>query len=390
MSTVSVTRAALLRHRFGNQELHRATGDLASVADVAALDLGVQDTGPDGAAWALALRGAPLPTRDGWADGLALAWTLRGAPHAYRAADLDAVATATAPYSEADAAKRIFDASKPLREAGLSILDALRTVADTLRELVTEPTPKGDVSGALNRVLPEPFLRECRPCNAIHIYEQPFRLAALQAGLVLRPDTSPPVLEQVPGFDGPRYATAGGEADPRFDPIRAVLHLAPGSTQRDVTKVIDGAAADVKARWPDDVVEVRVEGEAPPRPAARRWALAGDAAALADAPEPADADEPTLRLLGPFDPYLQLQDRELLVPDEARRKDLWRVLGRPGGGVGDGGGVGTWRPRAGGKAFSVEVEPWAPLAKADRARIEAEAERLAAFRAKPLKAITVL
>ena len=38
-----------------------------------------------------------------------------------------------------------------------------------------------------------------------------------------------------------------------------------------------------------------------------------------------------MRLLGPFDPFLQARDREVVVPDPAHRKDLWRTLGRPGG-----------------------------------------------------------
>ena len=54
--------------------------------------------------------------------------------------------------------------------------------------------------------------------------------------------------------------------------------------------------------------------------------LADDAAALHRAPEATG-----VRLLGPFDLFLQGRDRELVVPDEAARKDLWRTLGRPGG-----------------------------------------------------------
>jgi len=92
----------------GAQELDRGDGR----HDAAVLDLGVQDTGPDGAAWALAIRGAAVPVED-----LALAWTLRGAPHFYRRQEIAAVATATAPWSDADAAKRIFDAARPLKAA---------------------------------------------------------------------------------------------------------------------------------------------------------------------------------------------------------------------------------------------------------------------------------
>src|SRR6185369_10866046 len=124
------------------------------------LDLGVQNTGPDGAAWALRLRGAAEPGPDG--RGLALAWTLRGAPHLYRRGDLPAVAVATAPLSEADAGKRIFDAAKPLKAAGIPALDALRTVAGLMAEIVTEPTVKGAMSSALTARVEAPHLRFCR------------------------------------------------------------------------------------------------------------------------------------------------------------------------------------------------------------------------------------
>jgi hypothetical protein len=87
-----------------------------------------------------------------------------------------------------------------------------------------------------------------------------------------------------------------------------------------------------------------------------------------------------VRLVGPYDPYLQLRDRDLLVADEARRKDLWRVLGRPGAVVADGEIVGTWRPRASGRRLTVRLKPWGPLAARDRALVREQAERLADHR----------
>ena len=79
---MSVTREKVLRYRVHAQQLDRPTRDRAP-DDAAILDHGVQDTGPDGALWALAVRGVPVSARD-WPHELALAWTLRGAPHAYR------------------------------------------------------------------------------------------------------------------------------------------------------------------------------------------------------------------------------------------------------------------------------------------------------------------
>lgn len=53
----SVTRSQVLSFLVRAQQLDRESGLLA---DTAALDLGVQDTGPDGARWALANRGVDV------------------------------------------------------------------------------------------------------------------------------------------------------------------------------------------------------------------------------------------------------------------------------------------------------------------------------------------
>ena len=71
------------------------------------------------------------------------AWTLRGAPHVYRRAEIAAVAAAIAPWSEADAAKRIFDAARPLKAAGIPVLDALDVIAAEMRDIATKPIVEG-------------------------------------------------------------------------------------------------------------------------------------------------------------------------------------------------------------------------------------------------------
>lgn len=369
----AIGRGDVLRYRFQRQELHRDAATAAGPSDVALLDHGVQDTGPDGAPWALAIRGAPGAAP----DDLALAWTLRGAPHAYRREDLAAVAMATAPLSEADAAKRIFDAVKPLKAARISALDALRTVAGHLREIVTEPMVKGQVSGRLTELLDPPFLRFCRPCDTTHIYEMPFRLASLQAGLELEPGTSPPVLRPAAGLDGPMVRQLAGGADARVDVIRNYVRFHGPARARDAAAFLDAPVRDVKAHWPDDVVEVAVDDEATGRGRPARFMLTDDCDALADT---SDQATPAVRLLGPYDPYLQLRDRELLVPDEARRKQLWPVLGRPGAIVADGDIVGTWRPRASGRKLTVRTQSWQPLSAPIGLLVEEQAERLGAHR----------
>jgi hypothetical protein len=346
---VRLTRTQVLAHRVRVQQLDREHG---TVGDTSVLDLGVQDTGGDGARWALANRGL----RDVPDDALVLLWTLRGAPHVYRRADLASVARAVQPFSDADAGKRIYDASKPLKAAGIGNLEALDTVAAEMRSLVTALTGKHEVSRLLNERMPAPYLRECRPCKAIHVYEMPFRLAALRAGLALQPGTSPPVLGPVPGF------AMADEAEPRHDVVRAVLHLLGPTTPQLVAGFLDAAVADVKQRWPADAVAVELDGQ-------RREALEADLPSLEQGPVE------TVRLLGPYDLFLQGRDRDLLVPDRERAKRLWPVLGRPGAVLVDGEVAGLWRPRQSGGRLRLQVEAWAALPDLDE-----QAQRLASAR----------
>ena len=357
-------RIQVLSYRVQTQQLDRA--EARASTDVAALDLGVQDTGVDGAGWAMRIRGTDGTT----GETLALAWTLRGAPHIYRRDELAQVAAATAPFSEADAGKRIFDAAKPLREAGIPILQALDVIGRQMRDLTRTPTVKGEVSAGLRERLDAPYLRDCAPCKAIHTYEQPFRLAALRAGLELQPGTSPPVLQRIPGWKG-----AAEDYPDRLDVIRAGLHFLGPATPKLVAGYLDAPVAAVKARWPGDVVEVDVAGE-------KRWVLEDDADAL----HVAAVDAKVVRLLAPFDLFLQARDRELLIPDADRRKALWAPLGRPGAILRGADLVGLWRARAAKGRLSVTAETWSRVA---RTALQVQAERLADHRGLALDKVDV-
>lgn len=100
-------REEALARRLAAQQLGRPTA-ARPLTDAAVFDLGVQDTGRDGASWALANRGVPVtsPAELERSPAVALAWTLRSAPHYYRRVDLPEVLVATSPMSDRDAAKR--------------------------------------------------------------------------------------------------------------------------------------------------------------------------------------------------------------------------------------------------------------------------------------------
>ena len=90
-----------------------------------------------------------------------------------------------------------------------------------------------------------------------------------------------------------------------------------------------------------------------------------------------------------MDPYLQARDRELLVPDQALRSELYRALGNPGVVLADGEVVATWRPKAAGAWLTLLVSAAAPLTPDVRARIDDEAERVAAARGARLREVVV-
>ena len=354
-------RDEALARRIAAQELDRPLAP-RPVTDAAVLDLGVQDTGRDAASWALANRGVPVesPAELHATSELALVWSLRGAPHYYRRADLRGVLDATTAYSDADARKRTLDASRPLTAAGIGMLEGLGVVAATMHEVVDRPTPKGELSAALTARLPEPYLRWCNPCQATHVYEQTFRLAVLAAGLELEPGTSPPVLHRIPGW---RRSPALG--DPERAPahlrlVDAYLRLCGPSTPAATATFLDVPPVVVKEHWPAEVPAL---------------------------PEPADT-RGLVRLLGPFDLWLQARDRDVVVPDTTRHKTLWPTIGRPGAVLVGTEVVGTWRPKAAGPRLTITVDAWDRVARADRALVEEQAERLAAHRGVTLTQVT--
>lgn len=111
-------------------------------------------------------------------------------------------------------------------------------------------------------------------------------------------------------------------------------------------------------------------------PIGNRWLLSDDETTLraaSSAPAPA-------RLLPSGDAFYLLHgaDRELLVPDAARRGHLWTSRAWPGAVMVAGEIVGAWR-----RANTVmTVEPWRELTAAEREAVEGEARSL------PLPALT--
>ena len=361
--SVTATRKQVIAYRVATQGLHR---DVQSVRDLGVLDIGVQEAMGHPAALAFAAR-LPLDVGVGPADiligpghRLALAWTLRGAPHVHHRRDLDLVGRALWPLSEADATGRLNESGPSVQRAGIAALEQFRLAVDAMRDVVTEPTAKGAASTAVTRKVPAPMRRDCRACKTKHISDSAMRSAAPAAGLEIEPGTAPPVLVPRKGVtlpDSPDLAAVAQLA------VGYLTYLGPADVG-DFAGYLEARRADVASAWPDGLAEVTVEGK-------QRWLPESQVDALRSAPAPE-----IVRLLGPFDPYLQARDRELIVPDKSVHKLLWPVLGRPGVLFVDGEVVGTWRTKTSGKKITITVDPFAPLPPRVWKQVEAEAARV--------------
>jgi hypothetical protein len=353
----------VLAYRFQAQQLDRSA---VALGDLAVFDIGVQDAATYPAELAFAARLPEPPPADAYGPGktLALTWSLRGAPYVHRRRDLDRIAAALWPLSEADAAGRLNETGPSVARAGIPALEQLALCVDAMHAVVAAPTAKGAASTAATQRIPAPLRRDCRPCGTRHISDSAMRSAALAAGLEIEPGTAPPVLLPRPKAKQartPNLAALGGLA-------AAYLALLGPAGDGDVADYLGVRRADLASAWPAGLVEVRVDGRS-------AWIPADRVEALHDATPPDG-----VRLLGPFDPYLQARDRALLVPDTAWHKPLWPVLGRPGVVLVDGEVAGVWRPRAAGAKLTLKVEAFVPLWPRAWQQLDAEAERVAQVR----------
>jgi Winged helix DNA-binding domain len=162
----------------------------------------------------------------------------------------------------------------------------------------------------------------------------------------------------------PRPEIDPGEA--RLELARRYLHVFGPTTPAAFAKWAGIGAAEGRGAFDSlaqEVMAVRT-------PVGDGWILSSDERSFRADPSPAAP----ARLLPSGDPYFLLHgvDRELLVPDESKRGELWTSRVWPGAVLVGGEVVGTWR-RAN---AVVEIRTWRRLSAAERQAVEAEAESL--------------
>jgi hypothetical protein len=362
---LDVDRNQAMAYRIAAHGLHRTEAD---PAELAVFDLGVQDSLRDTALLAL---GARLPgeiTGDVLTEDprFTLAWTLRGAPHYHRTPELPALAAGLFPLDDADGQARMAWQRRDVQQASMTVPEAVQLTAEAIRETVDRPMSKGAVSEVISGRLPDGLLRWCRGCQATHVHEQLMRLSALPAGVRLVAGVSPATLAPLAHR---RNIPAAADAEGASRIVRSYLSLHGPATAAEAAGFIGTNAGTVgRSLWPEDLTEVRVAGRRAFLPAER----------LAELENPPEPD--LVRLLPPWDPFLQARDRLLLVPDKAHHKEVWKVLGNPGALLADGEIAGTWRAKAAGRRLDVIIGALWPLPAPVRSAAEEEAHRVATAR----------
>ncbi|MEU6643656.1 winged helix DNA-binding domain-containing protein [Saccharomonospora sp. NPDC046836] len=362
---LDVDRDQVLAYRIAAHGLHRDEHDPFRL-DV--FDLGVQDmTKRDTACLALASR-LPEIHAESLVDDrrFALVWTHRGAPHYHRASEVPGLIPALFPLDDADTEARMLWQRKEVAAAGMPAREVLLTAARAMRKVVDKPMTKGAASTAVSKLVPAALTRWCRGCQATHIHEQLMRLATPLAGIRLVPGVTPAtlaVLEKRPRIPAAPDIPAATEL------VASYLRLHGPATAADAAGFLGTTRQTVAERlWPTDLAEVRLGKRKAYLPADR----------LSRLTSPPDPD--VVRLLPPWDPFLQARDRAVLVPDKTHQKELWKIIGNPGALLAGGEVAGVWRTRSAGKRLEFQVTALLPLGKAARAATDDEAHRIATIR----------
>jgi DNA glycosylase AlkZ-like len=217
-----------------------------------------------------------------------------------------------------------------------------------------------DTAASLDAVLGDARMPYAEAGQKLGVHHNSLRYAAATGTVLIRWDGSrQPVIWTVP-------RPAVEPRDARLELARRYLHVYGPATPEAF-----GRWAGIGPRGGGAAFDALAGSLTPVRtPVSDAWALAEDEAALRAEPGPTAP----ARLLPSGDAFFlrQAADRDLLVPDTARRDTLWTPRVWPGALLVGGEIAGTWR-RVG---RIVSVQAWRPLSPAERDAVTAEAETL--------------
>ncbi|WP_343249415.1 winged helix DNA-binding domain-containing protein [Diplocloster hominis] len=170
-----------------------------------------------------------------------------------------------------------------------------------------------------------------------------------------------------------------GAGDPGHKLVRKYLHCFGPATQGGFADWLGCSPAQAARLWKtvkDETEPVSLSGK-------ERFILSEDRALLLSPPEP----DRKIHLLGGHDPYLGLQDREVILEDRTRQKQIWQTVSNPGAVLCQGKIAGMWKSRKKGKGLDIVITLW-DQQDGHIKEIESLAEKYALFQQLKLNSIT--
>jgi hypothetical protein len=353
-----VAREQVLAFRLASHNLHERLP--AGSENAAAAVIGLQDFPPGLAPVALAARvdGAAI-------DDLVIVYAWRGAAVAVPRADVAVFTAGLAPPDDGAARALVGTAVETLDPAGISASDALDRVSAAVADALSGgPLERDDFHQALRERLPAELLWWCRGCQSHHVHPSLWRATGVRGVLAVAGRRGRVTVFGAPPR-GRRVKAAPAELARRF------LHAYGPATRSELAAWAGIAPAHARGLLDavaGELAEVEFDGR-------RALILAADAGRLADPPAASG-----VRLLPPFDPYLDQRDRDTLFPDRELRARARSGIGAPGAVLVDGALAGLWRPAKKGRRLVVTVEPVTREARNAADAIAAEAEIVAPHR----------
>jgi hypothetical protein len=141
--------------------------------------------------------------------------------------------------------------------------------------------------------------------------------------------------------------------------VRKYLHCFGPASIGGFANWLGCSSAQAERIWQtvkDEIKPVNLSGK-------ERYILSDDKELLLSPPP----SERKVHLLGGHDPYLGLQDRDVILDNKARQKQIWQTVLNPGAVLWQGEIAGMWQAKKKGKGLEIEVALWddAKMSKRD-------------------------
>ena len=307
-------------------------------------------------------------------------WSLRGAPTIFPTAEAGTFLSALAaqPDEVPIYAQPLSYTTQALAAQRNELLEALRQACAVLehKTIVGKAQLDHDLAEAMKPFLPktvrvhanEPSLVAENQTLLEAAVSYLLRQCALEGRVMMgeRQGNQPAFTSPAVWFDHPLDRSA-----PPRQIVEKFLHCYGPATVQDFARWSGCGLPQAKRLWAlteAERVEIEVEGK-------RGWMLEADLPLLESLPP----ESPSIQLLGPHDPFLDLPQHGWILPDKSAQKKVWRTVGSPGVVIQDTQIIGFWNARVQREKTAVQFTLFETLDEEKRFQVQTEMAQLQTF-----------